>query len=267
MITLFFIKLVVGLVSVVGLSIIAEHVSPRVAGILVGFPTVTAISFFFFGYEISPEFASHSALYTMIGLVATQVFVYFYYKASLKFNILLSSLIATGGYFMAIWILHFVDLNKFTAIFISVISTLSFIYIFKSIPNVKIKDKVKLNHKIVFVRGICGASVLLLITGIAKIVGSTWSGLFSAFPTTLFPLMLIVHLTYDTEHVHTIIKNFPIGIFSSIFYALSVSIVYPIVGIYWGTVISYVVATIYLITFQVIKRNYGKEFCFKKIHP
>jgi len=252
-------------VSVVGLSVIAEHVSPSVAGILVCFPTVTAISFFFFGYEISPKFASHSALYTMIGLVATQVFIYFYYKASLKFNILFSSLLATSGYFIAIWMLHFVDLNKLIAIFISLISTLSLVYIFKSIPNVKIKNKVKLNHKIVFIRGICGASVLLIITGIAKIVGPTWSGLFSAFPTTLFPLMLIVHLTYDTEHVHTIIKNFPVGIFSSLFYALSVSIVYPIVGIYWETVISYIIAIIYLITFQIIKRNYGKEFYFKKI--
>ncbi len=245
--------------SVVGLSIIAEHMSPRVAGILVGFPTVTAISFFFFGYEINPEFASHSALYTMIGLVATQVFVYFYYKASLRFNILLSSLIATLGYFVAIWILHFINLNKVIAVLISLISTLSFIYIFKSIQNIKIKNKVKLNHKIIFVRGICGASVLLLITGIAKIVGPTWSGLFSAFPTTLFPLMLIIHLTYDTEHVHTIIKNFPVGIFCSLFYALSVSITYPIVGIYYGTIISYAISAIYLVMFQIIKRNSKKR--------
>ncbi len=73
-----------------------------------------------------------------------------------------------------------------------------------------------------------------------------WAGLFSAFPITLFPLILIVHISYDKEHVHTIIKNFPVGLGALIIYSLSVYKVYPIWGIYIGTVVSFIMATVYL---------------------
>lgn len=260
--TLFFIKLIVAIAVVIGLSLLAEHVSPRVAGILSAYPTGSAISLFFFGLEISPEFAAKSAVYNMIGLTASLAFVYFYYKASKyfrNFNIFLSSLVAIIGYFAIIWMLHFVELNKFVAIFIPIIASFLFIHLFREIKNVKIKKKVKLNHKVLFLRALFAASIILLITSIPHLVGSTWAGLFSAFPTTLFPLMLIVHYTYDTKHVHTIIKNVPVGMFSLILYSLVISIVYPIYGIYWGTIISFIVATIYLIAYSQIKNMVLKK--------
>ena len=63
---------------VLALSAVAERVSPRVAGIISGYPAGIAINLFFFGYEIGPVFAAESALYTAVGLLATQSFVYFY---------------------------------------------------------------------------------------------------------------------------------------------------------------------------------------------
>ena len=104
----------------------------------------------------------------------------------------------------------------------SIISIFLFVYLFREIKNVKIKDKIRLNHKVLLIRALFAASIILIIIGVAKLVGSTWAGLFSAFPTTLFPLILIIHFTYDTKHVHTIIKNFPIGLGSAITYALTV---------------------------------------------
>jgi len=252
---IFILKLIVAVAVVIGLSLIAEHSSPRVAGILSGYPTGSAISLFFFGLEINPEFAANSAVYNMIGLVAMQAFIYFYYKVSLKFNMVISSLVAITGYFVVIWLLHFIELNKFVAILIPIASIFVFLYLFRPIKNVKVENKVKLNHKVLFIRALFAASIILLITGIARLVGPTWSGLFSAFPTTLFPLMLIVHFTYDKMHVHTIIKNVPVGIFSLVLYSLAVSIAYPIYGIYWGTLISFAVATVYLAAYQLVRKS------------
>jgi len=253
---LFFIKLIVAVVVVVGLSLLAEHSSPRVAGILSGYPTGSAILLFFYGLEESPEFAAKSAAYTMIGITASVSFVYFYYKASKNFhrhNILLSSAIAIPGFFIVIWLLHFVDLNKFISIFIPVIFSFLFIYLFKDIENTKIGEKVKLSYKVIFIRAFFAGLIILLISCLPKLVGPAWAGLFSAFPTVLFPLMLIIHYTYNKKHVHTIIKNVPAGMFSLIIYALSVSIVYPIYGIYWGTLFSYMLATIYLIAYLKLR--------------
>ena len=100
--------------------------------------------------------------------------------------------------------------------------------------------------------GLLAGFIILAIIATAKLVGSRWAGLLSAFPSTLFPLILIVHLTYDKAHVHTIIKNFPQGLGSLITYLLCVSIVYPVNGIYIGTVISLAAASIYLLVYRLV---------------
>lgn len=253
---LFIIKLTVAISIVVGLSLLAEYVSPRVAGILSGYPTGSAITLFFFGLELGPQFASDSAIFNMIGMTASLSFVYFYYVSSKYFNkysILLSSLFSILGYFLVIYVLHFIQLNKFIAILIPIVFAFLYIYLFKNIKNIIIENKVKLDFKILFMRAFFSALIILFITSIPKFVGSTWAGLFSAFPTTLFPLILIVHFTYSKEHVHTIIKNVPIGMFSLIIYSLLISIAYPLYGIYWGTLLSFGAATIYLIIYSQLK--------------
>ncbi|MGJ8549936.1 hypothetical protein [Winogradskyella wichelsiae] len=253
---LFLIKLIVAISFVIGLSLLAENVSPKVAGILSGYPSGSAITLFFFGLEVSPEFAAVSSVYNMIGLTASLSFVYIYYIASnflTKFNILLSSLTAIFGYFLIVFLLHLIDINKYIAILIPITFSFLFIYLFKNIKNINIQTKAKLNYKILFVRAFFAALIILLITSAPKFVGPTWAGLFSAFPTTLFPLMLIIHFTYSKEHVHTVIKNVPVGMFSLIIYSLVVSIVYPLLGIYIGTIVSFAAATLYLLVYRKLK--------------
>lgn len=258
MLEIFILKLVVAVTVVIGLSIITERVSPKLAGILSGYPTGSAISLFFFGLEVGPTFASQSAIYNMIGLVAMQAFIFFYYLLSKRFGIILSSIGSIIGYFVVIYLLHFIEPSRTLAVLIPVASIFVFLLLVKPIQNIKVRERVKLNHKVLFIRALFAASIILLITGIAGAVGPTWSGLFSAFPTTLFPLMLIVHLTYQKEHVHTIIKNVPVGIFSLVLYSFTISLTYPSLGIYWGTIVSFGVATIYLIAYQIVKNIRAK---------
>ena len=127
-----------------------------------------------------------------------------------------------------------------------------FVYLFRSIKNATIRERVKLTPGILFLRAFLAGFIILAIIATAKLVGSRWAGLLSAFPSTLFPLILIVNLTYDKAHVHTVIKNFPQGLGSLITYLLCVSIVYPVNGIYIGTVISLAAASIYLLVYRLV---------------
>jgi hypothetical protein len=255
MVSILFIKLIVSVALVLTLSAVAEHVSPRAAGLLAGYPAGAAITLFFIGLDISPEFAADSAVYTMMGLVATEVFVYCYFKSTLyfkKFSIVTASVIGCIGYFMVAWLLHYIRLNKFLAALIPIASIFLFVYLFRQIKNATIQDRVKLTLRILCLRAFLAGFLILIIIGTAKSVGSRWAGLFSAFPSTLLPLILIVHLSYDKAHVHTIIKNFPLGLGSLITYSLCISIVYPTSGIYIGTVISLAAATVYLLVYSLV---------------
>jgi hypothetical protein len=127
--------------------------------------------------------------------------------------------------------------------------------LFRRIENVNVSKRVPFSIAVLAFRGGMAAIVVIAITGAAEILGPAWSGLFAGFPITLFPLLLVMHLAYGTEPVHTIIKNFPIGLGSLIVYTLSVAFTYETYGVALGTVISFIIATGYLTLFtQVLKR-------------
>ncbi len=251
---IFIIKLIISIGVVIGLSFIAENVSPKLAGILSGCPTGSAISLFFFGLEIGPEFAGESALFNIFGTSACLVFLYVYYQVSLRvkrFVILQSSVIGIITFLISIYGLQFLsNMPTYLSVGFSIFIVLLFAHLFKRIDNIQVTKKSKPTLLQMAIRGGLAATIILGLTGIANSVGAKWAGLISAFPTTLFPLLLIIHYTYSKEHVHSIIKNVPTGTFSLILYALSVSFTYPKYGIGIGTIVSYSVVVTYLIAFR-----------------
>lgn len=256
---LFVIKLSITVTLVVGLSLLAEYSSPKLAGILSGCPIASAILLFFYGLENGPEFAAQSALYNMIGLAACMTFLYFYYRASIsfdKYNIVASSIVAFASYSITVYILHLIDLTRVVAVLIPVCASFLYLYLLKDIDNVEIENKITLSHKVLLIRALIATAMVITISSMANIIGSTWAGLFAAFPIALFPLVLILHYSYSKEHAHTVIKNVPTGILSSIVYSLTLSFAYPSFGVYYGTLISYSAAIIYLICYVKITERW-----------
>jgi hypothetical protein len=255
------VKILVTVLIVVGLSVVAEHVSPRVAGLLSGYPLGAAIALFFIGWELGPDFAADSAVYTLAGLVGSLCFVYMYFRTAAyvaRCPIVLSSMTATTGYFAVIGLLETVHLPKSIAVLLSVTATGVFIFLFRGIPNSRIERAIRLTPGVLLLRALLAAGIILAITGAAGAVGPRWAGLFSAFPTTLFPLIIIVHATYGREHVFTVIKNFPRGLGSLILYALSVSLVYPRYGVIAGSLLALAAATIYLMIYSALVARFEK---------
>lgn len=243
-------KIVVTVSAVLGLSLAAEHASPKAAGLLSGYPLGAAIILFFYGLEVGPGFAAESALYTLAGLIASQSFMYFYYKSSLYFKRLcipLSTLTSLSGFFLVVWLLHFINLGKSSALAAAVTSIAIFLYLFKDVKDVEISTRIRLTHGIILARVILAASIIVAVIAAGTLVGPKWAGLFSAFPSTSLPLMLIIHFTYDKEHVHTIVKNVPRGLGAVIMYIVTVSFAYPAYGIYAGTALSFLMATVYML--------------------
>ena len=252
------IKACVSILVVLGLSLIAERFSTKAAGMLAGFPTTTAITLFFIGLQVSPAFASESARYNLAGLVATQFFIYAYYRTSLtarRMPVLVSALAALLVYLLSISIIRTIDFNLWTATAFALICTLGFVRIFKGIKNERIITRARLGWNGMLLRAGIAASCIVTITIAPAELGAGLSGLLSAFPATILPTLLIVHLTYDTKHVHTIIKNVPHGMFSIIIFSVLISLSYPLLGIFLGTMLAFLGSTAYLMVYwQVYQR-------------
>jgi branched-subunit amino acid transport protein AzlD len=93
--------------------------------------------------------------------------------------------------------------------------------------------------------------VVVAVTMSALAVGPGWAGLFSAFPITLLPFLVIIHYAHEPEYAYTILKNMPRGLMSLVIYCAAVALLYPRLGLGWGTVVAYVLAAVYLIAISL----------------
>lgn len=243
---------------VVMLSVLAEAVSTRWAGILSGYPLGAAISLFFMGYEISPQFAAQSALHTSVGLIATQAFAYSYYRTSLLDcpcglvgRVVLASLGGLLAYGSAAWLLRRLEVTPALALLMPTLSILVFVHLFRRVENRKIENRSALSLKTLVLRGVFAAAAIVAITSTAHWVGPAWSGIFAAFPITLLTFVAIIHYTYASGHAHAILKNVPRGLGSLVVYSLAVSGFYPSLGIAKGTIVAYALATLYLLALEL----------------
>lgn len=245
------------LITVV-LSVLAEVTSPRLAGILTGFPLGAAVSLFFMGFEINPGFAAESSLHTSTGVAATITFAFAYYRVSLlaaglnrSLQILLACIAGTAVYLATASILSILPADPAIALLLPVlVIALSTRFLFRGIEDVRIDKRVGMSVKLLLVRSLFAASTVVLIISTAKVVGPTWAGLFSAFPNIMLPLVVIIQFTYNPEHAYVIVKNVPKGLTSVVVYCLTVSLTYPVYGIYAGTAMAYGIATLYLVVTQ-----------------
>ncbi|MEW6267608.1 MAG: hypothetical protein AB1641_31435 [Thermodesulfobacteriota bacterium] len=263
------IKIAVAVIMVLGLSLIAERASPRMAGIASGFPLGSAVTLFFIGLEVGPDFAGQSAVYTILGLTATQCFAGGYYLASIwtsartkPWSVTMSAGAGLAMYAAASWAAWPLQAGWPLATAVTLAAVLLFDSFFKRIQNVKIVDRKKFGPAQLLARALFAAAIIVVITAAARIIGPKWSGLLSAFPTTMLPLMAIIHYSYAPEHVHAIIKNVPRGLVSLMIYCLAVYFGYAPLGVYWGTLAAYALAIVYLIVISVnhrpaVRRNWS----------
>ncbi len=247
---LILIKIIVTVLVILGLTWVAEKTSPRMAGVLSGYPLGTALVLFFYGLQAGPGFAVASIPHNILGHLCALSFVYLYYlgsRDSTVGSVLLASLLALSGYAGAAALLSRVTLSLPASAALSLTSIAFFSFLFRKIPDTVIVERVRYTASMILFRLALSVPIVLLITGLAGVVGTRWAGLFSAFPLVVYPLLLLVHLHHGAQRAHTVLKNFPRGLWTVLAYCLTISQSYEYYGIYLGTAVGYAVATALLL--------------------
>lgn len=261
MTTLLLIKIAVSIATVIGLSLIAEHVNPRIAGLLSGYPLGTAIALFFIGYEISPEFAAEGAVYTLAGFASTLMLTTGYLLGLSKLTSVKAQQEQTTGSWPAIaaasiagvalfllsgLVINQLSLNLITAACLPALAILGCLWFYRHIPETQVTQRVAMSVSVLLFRAVTAALIVVLITGAAHLVPSSTAGILAAFPISMFPFLVLMHRTYGPGKALTVIKHYPTGLGSLMVYATGVAWFYPSLGLLWGTLLSLALATVYL---------------------
>lgn len=255
---LFLYKLTLASTVVVALSLVAEHVSPKWAGLLSGLPTGSAITLYFYGLEHGVEFAGHSAIFNMLGLIAMQAFLFGYYIGGrhISHHKIVS---AIGGglcaYLITTYALSWLDTGVWVAILLPAASFLLFSRLFAHIPQTEIDRAIRTTPATIALRAIVAAIIISFVTSIAHIVGPAWAGLFSAFPSTLFPLLLIIHWSYGERLAFATLKHVPAGLGGLLTYSLILYLGYPTLELHAGIAVAMCGALLYLLIYRFVDRK------------
>lgn len=265
-------KILVTFLTVILLAKVAEKMSPRHAGLLAGFPLGTAIALYFFGWQQGAEFAAHSAVYTLSGLTSAICLAFGYWLViRLQPGLIALPLAVIMGFacfFTSSTLLQFLPANRWLSLAVVIAAILLFRTLLKPIAEVQIdRNQPPANAlarllagktaTLLFRASIATASILL-ITGLAELLGPARAGLLAAFPVSFFPLMLILHISYGGAVLSTTIKHYPDGIGALAVYALAVTFLYPLLGLHWGTFASLLCSVAYLLVYSQLRARLTK---------
>ncbi|WP_447927162.1 hypothetical protein [Vreelandella sp. EE27] len=243
-------KIVVSVVMVLGLGVIAVRVSPKVAGLLAGYPLGTALALFFIGLEISPLFAAQSAVHTLAGFTATMALGAGYWLCGRKPG-LTGVLTGTAGgiaaWFSVSLVLAQFDFTRLTGTLTTLCAIAVFSTLFRRIPERMATARAPFSWRALCLRALLATLIIFVITSLAHWVPTAWAGTLAAFPITMLPFLLILHLSQGPAPTATVIKHYPMGLGSLLCYALCVSYTYEQWGLLPGTLAGFALATLWLV--------------------
>lgn len=234
---------------VLTLSFIAEKLSPKISGILSGLPVGSSITLIFFAIENGVDYVTNVALYNIHGLFAALSFCIGYYISTFykgKLEITLSIVTSFIFYLVIALILSYVPPHiVLTPLIVIILMLMASVYFAKK-ENFTIEKQDKISITDLLFRSILTISIFLVVSSLPKYVSPNLAGIFSAFPSILLPLLLIIHFRHSNLQARTIIKNTPFGLSSVVIYSLVVYFTYEPLGILYGTLIALTASVTYI---------------------
>ncbi|MBP7901406.1 MAG: hypothetical protein KA015_01180 [Spirochaetes bacterium] len=251
---IFIIKILVSIAIVLLLAEISKRINPTLGGIISGLPLGTALSVYFISYQMGETYLIDVIPWGICGLISSILlcFIYLILDFCLKinnkyFSIIVSSIFSFAVFLISGYFFYAVKLNiRLSLLIFSVFFILNIVALNRivKVKHEKKKDKTTLFNN--FIRALIVSLIIISITGLAKHIGNKWSVILSSFPSTLFPLILILHYEDRNNLYHLVIKGFSLGVSTLVLFYLCCFILIPEYGLNTGFAITYLISIVYL---------------------
>ncbi len=257
-----------GSILITSITIIAEKKSPKIAGIMMSLPVITFLSLLFMAVSQGADFSSKAAVWNPIGAIADLVYMGFFAvgiglpgyiqkntgrregkngNIEKIIEILAGLLFGFAGYFLFILISSkFQIASGWISLAYLWIFAIIFYVVFKRMKEIKLEKPQLVSVKEIIFRGLFGGGVVAAVVILGDSAGHMWGGLFSSFPGTITPVLVLLHLKNGKDMSCCVIKSAPIGLSGTGLYSCMVWLLYPVYGIVLGTVVSYLAVFVFL---------------------
>ncbi|MES2023622.1 MAG: DUF3147 family protein [Patescibacteria group bacterium] len=231
------------------ITLIAERVSLKYRGIVLTIPTTLAVSLFFIGLTKSPMDVSQAVVTATAGLlISFYIFVLVFAFFSQKRNFILGAILSFVIWgFCTFLILTFTPSTFLQALIIGIPFFVVCYFLIRKLPQETEITPVDFNIKHILLRSFLAGSVIATTVILAKLFGNAWGGIFANFPASNSTALFIYYFAHGKKVIPSICKSFFFpGAIGLILYGFTAGVVFPLYGIWWGTLISYFVVGIFL---------------------
>ena len=252
-----FLAFAVGSLWVTIITIVAEKKGSILGGILGGLPSTSAFSFFFIGINQSSAAAVQATTVFPLAFGITSAYLFFFAffaRKGFSRGILVSLLMwfAISGLIVVSGLKDF----ALSLVLGAVISVLTY-YCFTKLKLRNLKGE-KTHYKIhdVVLRGVGAGSLVLISVFLSQIGGPVLGGIAAAFPAVFTSTLMILNKSRGTEFSRAVTKPLVLsGILTIIPFCVAVRFLYPIFGIWLGTLVSYaLVVPLAILSYYMVQR-------------
>lgn len=244
------------------LSFLAEKASPKMAGLIISFPSTAALSLFFISWAVGSEEIPRIAPATLVSIGSimfyTTAYIYVARLSLPKLHSILASLLSA----LTVWLssAFLLRLFNFSNLWIGVLISLTccvFGYYFLTYRHAK-EAPVKIIHysagQLLFRAVFCG-SIITLAVYLSKTVDPYVGAILGGFPAAFTSTLLILHWHHDSNFLSRVFKNSPIGFLPPISFVVFAAYFFPSVGTLYGFLLSYLCSIgVFLIVSLLVKR-------------
>lgn len=250
-----FVSFIAGGAVITILSIIAENTNQRISGIIMMFPTTLVLGFLFLGLTTTAENVSIVVPATLIplGIIVFSTAIYIYSSIFIEEHVkskipqILCSLL-TSAMVWFILVSPFA-IYKFSNLLIGIFGFFIIITITHFILKGKKHDlsltRPAYTKTQIIIRAVFTGSAIATVVFLGRTLNPFWGGVFTMFPAATFATLIILHFYYDPRQLQYFMKSAPLGSISLFIYAISVMLLFPKIGIWAGTVVSYSISLVF----------------------
>ena len=239
---------VVGGLAVTLLTLLAEQVHPRTAGIILSLPTNLAVSLFFIGWTLSPGAVAEAAIGIPASLGASLIFVAIYVWMAARIRrrtigtFALTFVCGLLGWLvialpLALYIIQSIALSLVLYVFLACVAHM---WLNREAEDADAVAPIRYTFLQRSGRALFAGFLIMMVVYLSKTLGPLWGGVFSVFPAATSSGLLILHWQRDAEILKKVYRTVPLGSPIFLLYTLMCVLTFPGMGIVLGTILSYI---------------------------
>lgn len=240
-------------------TLIVDKFGTKVGGLIAGLPSTVVVALFFIGLSQGVENVIKSTAVVPLAFAANGPFMLVYAALSKK-RLLQSMGAALLAWFGCSYLIILFQFDNFNwgltiCILVLIVCTIIFekVFVASSISGQKTEFKTsQLLVRALFAGLIIGAAVLA-----SRFLNPLLGGILASFPAVFVSTLIILHNSRGGKVAIGLAKSLLVSGFINVMaYVIAIRLLYPSIGLYWGTLIGLIISliTAYLTHRFILKR-------------